>query len=197
VSLAGPAVSGAELNPIQVEALLKAQNKPAAAIAEVVEGQRKLMALLVADAPEAELKKQLKALAKSAVSLDPSADPEDVAAQKQMGREFLRLLSPWFRSWAKVAPTDHLSRIKVPILIMIGDMDLQVPADLNIERAKEALAKAGNQNVRTEKLAGLNHLFQKAETGSMDEYATITETFNPAALELMTKWLQQAASVKP
>jgi hypothetical protein len=192
VSLAGPAVSGAELNPMQVRALLEAGKAPPAIVDEIVAGQESLMKLLVADAPEKELQDAVKALAKVAVKLTPGVNPDDVEAQKTTAREMIPLLSPWFRSWAKLDPALHLAKLEVPILIMIGEKDLQVPAGPNLEQAKAALA--GNPKLRAEQLPGLNHLFQTATVGTMDEYVTISETFNPAALELMTQWLVEVTA---
>lgn len=192
VSLAGPAVSGAELNPMQVRALLEASQAPAPVIEEIVLGQQNLMKLLVADASEEQLRAAVKALAIVAAKLTPGAKPDDVAAQKAAARELIPLLSPWFRSWAKLDPALHLAKVEVPILIMIGDKDLQVPAGPNLDKAK--LALAGNPELRVEQLPGLNHLFQTAKTGAMDEYVTISETFSPAALEIMTKWLVEVTS---
>ena len=36
---------------------------------------------------------------------------------------------------------------------------------------------------------GLNHLFQKCETGAMSEYISIQETFNPEALSKIGDWI--------
>ena len=38
-------------------------------------------------------------------------------------------------------------------------------------------------------LEGLNHLFQECETGSMSEYVTIQETFNPWRLKTIGDWI--------
>lgn len=38
-------------------------------------------------------------------------------------------------------------------------------------------------------LPGLNHLFQRSETGAMSEYASIDETINPAALQQIGDWI--------
>ncbi len=187
VSLAGPGVSGAELNPMQVRALLEAQGTEASVVEEIVAGQKKLMQLIVADAPEAELKAAVDELVKVGAKSIPNAKEADARATVE--RDVQRLLSPWFRSWAKLDPAEHLAKVRVPVLILIGDKDLQVPADVNLERANAALVKGGNTSVRAETLPGLNHLFQTAKTGGMDEYATLSETFSPAALALMTEWL--------
>jgi hypothetical protein len=40
------------------------------------------------------------------------------------------------------------------------------------------------------KLPRLNHLFQTARTGSPGEYETITETFAPAALQVIADWIR-------
>jgi hypothetical protein len=38
-------------------------------------------------------------------------------------------------------------------------------------------------------LPGLNHLFQKCGSCTLQEYSTIQETFSPAALEVMGDWI--------
>jgi uncharacterized protein len=45
-------------------------------------------------------------------------------------------------------------------------------------------------------LRGLNHLFQTATTGSPAEYATISETFSPAALQIIADWINAHAGTK-
>ncbi|HVH99831.1 MAG TPA: alpha/beta fold hydrolase [Enhygromyxa sp.] len=192
VSLAGPGVSGAALNPMQVRALLEAGGGAKEVIDEIVAGQTELMALLVADAPEEQLAEAVKKLALVAVKLQPGAKPDDLDAAKAVAREMVPLLSPWFRSWAKTDPAVHLAKLEIPILVMIGDKDLQVPADPNLAAIDAALA--GKANVRTEKLPGLNHLFQTAKIGTMEEYVTLSETFAPAALDMLAQWVVETAS---
>jgi pimeloyl-ACP methyl ester carboxylesterase len=194
VSLAGPGVSGAALNPMQVRALLEAGGGAKEVIDEVVAGQAELMALLVADAPEEQLVEAVKKLATTAVKLQPGAKPDDLDAAKAVAREMVPLLSPWFRSWAKTDPAVHLAKLEIPILVLIGDKDLQVPADANLAAIGAALA--GKPNVRSEKLPGLNHLFQTAKLGTVEEYVTLTETFAPSALDLLAQWVVETTLVE-
>ena len=42
-------------------------------------------------------------------------------------------------------------------------------------------------------LPGLNHLFQTARTGAMDEYGRIEETFAPPALDAIAAWLEKVS----
>ena len=83
----------------------------------------------------------------------------------------------------------------MPVIVMIGDKDLQVPADPNIAGVREALTRARNKHARFEKLPGLNHLFQQATTGLVGEYATIKQTFDPGALEMMSAWITATTSL--
>ena len=63
-----------------------------------------------------------------------------------------------------------------------GDVDLQVPAAVNLAAISKALAKGGNEDVTTEVLSGLNHLFQTAKTGKVEEVAQLEETLAPLSL---------------
>jgi len=74
-------------------------------------------------------------------------------------------------------------------LALNGTADMQVQSSANLAGVKAALIKAGNKRVEVLPLNGLNHLFQKANTGSVAEYAKINETVNPMALNKVTAWL--------
>jgi hypothetical protein len=67
--------------------------------------------------------------------------------------------------------------------------DLQVLPNLNLPEIGKALAAGKNPDVGTVKLPGLNHLFQRCETGVMNESITIQETIHPAALEKIGGWI--------
>ncbi|WP_299336305.1 hypothetical protein [uncultured Psychroserpens sp.] len=67
--------------------------------------------------------------------------------------------------------------------------DTQVPAIIYQEGIRKALEKATNKNFKIIELEGLNHLFQEAETGEMDEYSKIDQTISPQALEIISDWI--------
>lgn len=100
-----------------------------------------------------------------------------------------RLASPWFRYFLNYDPVPNLARITVPVLAINGSLDRQVPANENLPAIRKALA--ANKDVTIAELPALNHLFQTAKTGGLGEYSQIEETFAPAALDLMTAWLQK------
>ena len=46
-----------------------------------------------------------------------------------------------------------------------------------------------NKNVTIQEFKGLNHLFQKTETGAISEYATLEETFNEDVMIFLINWM--------
>ncbi|MBI4954276.1 MAG: alpha/beta fold hydrolase [Myxococcales bacterium] len=196
VSLAGTGLSGAEINPMQVEAILRAKGGMSEdGIRAIVAAQRAIMKLLATDASDAELDAAVSAAFAAAEQYAPGAlgskgTPAGRAA------EVASLGSDWFRSFVKLDPASHWSRVTVPVLALVGDRDTQVPADPNLAAIAAVLAKAGNHDAETEKLPGLNHLFQRAQTGLVDEYATLEETFAPVALARVTSFIEKRAGLR-
>ena len=95
----------------------------------------------------------------------------------------------WFRSLIRQDPAAYLRNVKIPVLALFGDKDFQVDAQVNAEAVRAALAAAGNPDYDVRRLPGLNHLFQHAGTGGIEEYATIEETFAAEALSAVGDWI--------
>jgi uncharacterized protein len=98
--------------------------------------------------------------------------------------------TPWFRSLIRQDPAFYLRDVTVPVLALFGEKDFQVDAGVNAAAVRAALGEAGNSDYEVQILSGLNHLFQHAETGGMEEYGVIEETFAPAALERIGAWIE-------
>lgn len=117
--------------------------------------------------------------------------PEALATMKasESRREMVvqHMANDWMRYLLQFKPAAFLSRIQVPFLALNGTLDHQVPADENLPAIKAALAH--NPDVTIRRLDGLNHLFQTARTGAIGEYADITETIAPVALQIVTEWI--------
>jgi fermentation-respiration switch protein FrsA (DUF1100 family) len=99
------------------------------------------------------------------------------------------VLSPWFRHFLTHDPRPALRKVRVPVLAIVGEKDVQVPAKENLAAIAAALKEGGNTDHTLKELPGLNHLFQTCKTGLLGEYATIEETFAPSALELVSSWV--------
>jgi len=94
---------------------------------------------------------------------------------------------PWMRYFLAYDPQPALQALMVPVLAVIGGLDLQVSAELNVPALQTALAD--NPDATVLALSDLNHLFQTATTGAISEYAQIEETFAPEAMELVSDWI--------
>ena len=79
-------------------------------------------------------------------------------------------------------PRPTLAKVHCPVLALVGEKDRQVPARENLSQIESTLKTAGNNRVTVKELPGLNHLFQKCQTGAPAEYAEIEETIDPSAL---------------
>ncbi|PHI21141.1 alpha/beta hydrolase [Lewinellaceae bacterium SD302] len=120
--------------------------------------------------------------------LQRSISDKDAFARQQVGT----LANPWFRYFISYDPQPYLEQIKIPVLAMNGELDMQVPAELNLS----GIARGMNQeeelrDFTTVSLPGLNHLMQTATTGAPHEYGTIEETFSPMAMRIMADWINK------
>jgi len=97
----------------------------------------------------------------------------------------------WMRYFVMFDPAPLLGSITCPVLALNGEKDCQVLPEQNISSIKNGLLEAGNTDTKTMILPGLNHLFQNCETGLLNEYGTIEETFDQKTLEIMSEWIRQ------
>jgi pimeloyl-ACP methyl ester carboxylesterase len=114
-----------------------------------------------------------------------------LAARSRYGRpysedEVAPFLSPWMRTLLKIDPQPVLRQLHCPVLALAGDKDAVVTADENIPALERALAD--NPRAQVRRLPGLNHFFQRAQTGELSEVADIEETIAPRALALIGSW---------
>ncbi len=101
------------------------------------------------------------------------------------------LTSPWMAAFLAFDPVTALKRVKCPVLALNGTLDLQVAADENLPAIEAALKAGHNPPAKFVALPGLNHLFQPAKTGGIDEYPQIETTFDVAAMKLIAEWVLQ------
>ncbi|HEX3144145.1 MAG TPA: hypothetical protein VHQ64_09245, partial [Pyrinomonadaceae bacterium] len=131
--------------------------------------------------------------AKSEERARKKLETQIAAAKAQMDL----LLSPWFRFFLSYDPRPTLAKVKVPVLAMNGELDVQVPAKADLAAIDQALKEAGNRDYKIVLLPKLNHLFQTSATGAPSEYGTIEETIAPIALQTMGDWIVAHTSAAP
>jgi len=191
VMLAGPGVPGLDILVEQGELINEAAGAPPEITAMNGRVQRAL-AQIVRDEPDADV---AALLMRTAMEAEIDALPEDIkqAAGAQLSasvdQSIQQMNTPWFRFFLHHDPRPALEQLSVPVLAIVGEKDLQVPPKQSVPEIEAAFARGGNPDATVQVLPGLNHLFQEADTGAPSEYQRIEETFNAAALELVSSWI--------
>ncbi|WP_051027228.1 alpha/beta hydrolase family protein [Nocardia higoensis] len=96
-------------------------------------------------------------------------------------------ITPYYASFVAYDPAPALSALRIPVLAFYGGKDLQVLASQNEQPARDLLA--ANPDATVHVFPDGNHLMQPANTGNLDEYASIETTIDPRVLAFVTDWL--------
>lgn len=186
VMLAGTGVSGREVLSLQSQRFARAGGASEQVAAAIGDGNRAMTGVLLA---ESDPTKREAAVTKALRHL---FELQSIEPNKQNIRAQLNFINTaWFRYFLAYDPAASLRKVTCPVLAINGTLDLQVDAEQNLPAIRKALAR--NRGVTIKRLRGLNHLFQRAQTGSVDEYATIEHTFDVHALKLVTQWVVATA----
>ncbi len=122
-----------------------------------------------------------------------SLTPEDRAlvAKYKMNIGSLSLAEaekPAMRALLMSDPQKDWRMVRAPVLVLNGSLDHQVTADENLAGIMAALKAGANKHAQSELLPSLNHLFQTAKTGKVDEYGSIEETMAPIAMQRIARF---------
>ena len=194
VLMAGPGVLADELLYEQAALISRAEGASETAIAENRKIQEQSFAILKTEKDPASADKKFQELVANAVKLAPAAQKKAVEAA--LNSQFKAINTPWFRFFMNYDPRLPLRQVKVPVLAINGELDLQVAPKQNLPEIAKALKAAGNKKFQIVELPKLNHLFQTAKTGAFSEYAKIEETMSPTALTLMSGWIAKQTGIK-
>jgi pimeloyl-ACP methyl ester carboxylesterase len=186
VLLAGPGLPGLDVLLRQTEDLMRVEGAPEASIAWQASWRREIMEVSASSAPEDEAAEAIRSIVGAALDNPPAGVTETL--DPSMAEQFVTAFAdPWMRFFLAYDPAPALEDLEIPVLALIGSLDVQVSAEENIPALDAALA--GNDDATVSELDGLNHLFQTAETGAVSEYARIEQTFSPEAIDLITEWI--------
>lgn len=111
-----------------------------------------------------------------------------------MEAQMKRCNSKWFRYFLTYDPITSLKHLNIPVLVINGELDCQVPPKQNLPLIAKALEAAGNRNYTIIEFPKLNHFFQTCETGSILEYGKIEETIAPVVLDTLSDWILQTTA---
>lgn len=189
VLLAGPGISGGNILMAQSRMSLKSRGTPK----PVLDDNDKLAGIIYniikhetnTDVIRERMTKEINAFKTNNPNsaLAPAITPQFI--EQQLGI----LQSKWVVDFIRIEPSDYLRKTTCPVLALNGSKDTQVLPEINLSKINNALEKGENTDFTVKELKGLNHLFQTAETGNMEEYKLIEETFSPTALEIIKDWI--------
>ncbi len=187
VLLASTGISGTELSVMQSKILREFPVKDEVAYEK---NTRKAIAIVISNKGESEIKKELTKhyndfLRPILTSLNVPEKNINTFIESQLKTS----LQPWSRYFLQYNPADEIEKLKIPVLSLNGSKDTQVNAKINQEGIRKALIKGKNKDYKIVELENLNHFFQECETGKMDEYRKIEQTFSPTALNEIKNWV--------
>ncbi len=186
VSMAGCGIVGADVLTYQTNYALSQIDIPQAEREDAANTNRAIYdAILNSEELNADVVAKVRKIAER--SIPATIDPQ--TAEKEITRVVQTATAPWMYNFIKFNPAPLIEKIKCPVLALNGSIDRKVEASSNLSAIEAALKRAGNKRYEIVELKGLNHLFQKAESGDVAEYGEIEETINVAVLEKLSEWI--------
>ena len=173
VMLAGPGRQMDELLIAQSELINRAEGQPEQKVQQALAVLRHALALVKSG-------KDLSSMENELETCD-GCSPDTAKAVRA------RMENAWFRALISYDPQSALRKVRCPVLAMNGSLDLQVPSRLNLPPIRAALA---GTSATVEELEGLNHLFQRAKTGAVSEYAKLPRQVDPQVPEKILSFVR-------
>lgn len=189
ISMAGPGIPTDELLLLQTNAIAKLSGATEETLKSTGDLNQKIYAFVKNYTGNDLENDSKKLLWEEMKNLPATQQPSDAAMEKLVNDESKKITIPWFIYFLKLNPDVYWSTLKIPVLAINGTLDMQVISKENLNGIKNSLEKAKNKQFEIAKLPGLNHLFQEAKIGSVEEYGTLEQTIAPQVLEKMSSWI--------
>ena len=195
VLLAGPGVDGGRILTSQTERIMEVNGISPEDVAAVVAVHEELMDAVRRNAPVEEIRERFLALTDAQIEISREELGEEKAEEvramtlEQIGDKG-DPLGIWMTTFIRLDPREFLSQMTCPVLAINGTNDIQVISELNLPEIKRAVTTGGGK-VKVKEYDGLNHLFQRAKTGAVSEYAQIETTIEPEVLQDIVTWIHE------
>lgn len=181
VSIAGPSVTGAEINAYQNKvSLINTGVDPTTAdqfaAALLKANLYRLNNPALSDVSDEFLREIYPQFEESPLTRQLS---ESITATLTMEK-----IQPWMEYFLKTDPAADMRMLKIPAMIIYGEKDCQVPPSLNLEPARKSVPKA-----KVKCYQDLNHMMQHAKTGVLQEYNEIEETISEEVLSDIVEFI--------
>ncbi len=190
VLMAPPGIKGSEVLTGQTEDLYRITRRDPMLAGIATERHREVMEAIEAGVDEAALRPLAAELIRAQLECNSGKPPSDATVELILPGALAQLKSPWMKTFLVLDPALAFAACSVPTLALFGGKDTQVPPSRNVGPIEEAIRTAP---VMPEIVVceGLNHLFQRARTGSLTEYSTIKTGIDPAAMTVIVEWMRR------
>ncbi|MEP6920723.1 MAG: alpha/beta fold hydrolase [bacterium] len=190
VLLAGPGQTGRDVILLQGDLGQKAGGTDPETIVRVHKVYEQIFDTLKGEKDSAAAEKKIRAAVAAENGTLMDAQKKSFASVVQLiDTQMPMYLSDWFRYFLLFDPAPTLAQVRVPVLALNGEKDLQVPPKENLALIEAALKRGGNKHYTVMLMPGLNHLFQHAQTGLPSEYGASEETIAPVVLQTISDWI--------
>ncbi|MCA1625060.1 MAG: alpha/beta hydrolase [Acidobacteria bacterium] len=197
VLMAGLGQTGEDVIYTQTALLQKAGGAPPEITTQTVAALKNIYAILKAE-PDNKIAEQKirESLAKQQGAMNEERRKAFAPVKALLESQIPMSLSAWFRYFIAYDPRPMLEKVKIPVLAINGENDLQAAPKENLALIEAALRKGGNKDFTIKSFPKLNHLFQTSGTGSLDEHDKIEETIAPLVLKTIAHWILKRTEKK-
>ena len=188
ISMAGVATPGKECIIWQNEAILQLKGAPeemAKAYGKLLDGiYTRKIALYAQDSQNGGAIPQPQQFVKEFCAEEGISLPDNLLANAAAVGS---MQNPWMVWMVGYDPAGTARKIKCPVMAINGSLDMQVPAQANLEVLRELLP--ANPKHLIKEYSALNHLFQNCTEQTSLQYEEIEETVAAEVLEDIAKWV--------
>jgi len=196
VLMAGPGQRGEDVIYTQTELIHKAQGTPPDALAHINALSRRINAIVKAETDGCRVEQRINEEIAAYVGTLSDVQKKQFEPVAAAIKGFIPIYkTAWYRYFITYDPRPVLKNVKVPVLALNGEHDLQVAWKENLDLIAASLN--GNKDVTIKAFPNLNHLFQTSATGLLSEYNQIEETISPEVLKTMSDWILRRTMQKP
>ena len=190
VMLSGMGQTGADVILTQLALIQNKSGAKPETINRAIDFQKSLFAIIKSEPDDKLAESKIKEMLTQRKSkMNQQQLSEFAQIEAKIKSELPALLTPWYRFFLSYNPRPTLEKIKIPVLALNGESDVQVPSKENLALISAALRAGGNKDYTVKSFPKLNHLFQTSRTGLPSEYAEIEETISPLVLEMVADWI--------
>lgn len=177
----------------QIRIIQRSMGKSEEDIAVVLDFQEKVYETVRSDEGWDSLKADYRRLLEFEIgklpeSVQATITDMDAFTEGQFSRQVVPMGNPQMRSLLHYDPRSELAKLDIPVFGIFGGKDTQVTVEQNREAFAE-VCKSAQLDCTIRTFSDANHLFQKANSGMVNEYAALPKEFVEGFTADMADWI--------